>query len=266
MTDLHIATITPQIAATLLRANTCNRPVSRMIVANYAEMMASGQWKLNGETIKVTSKGVLLDGQHRLLACVQSGTAFRAYYVEVEDDTVFDTIDVGKKRSGSDILAIKGEKQTSLLAAVLPLVRAYYKTGKLNVNSRRCNNMDLEGILEEHPDVREDVSYAGSRKVCAQLYTKTSIAVSRYVLSMIDRKQAHAFIEDLLYGEGLKRGDAAFAVRNHMLDIHAKTGLRISENSYIIAVIFKAWNFYRKDKQCLRISFHVDKEDFPTPI
>ncbi len=45
-------------------------------MAEYANAMKSGEWKYNGESIKVCTDGSLLDGQHRLEACIESGVTF----------------------------------------------------------------------------------------------------------------------------------------------------------------------------------------------
>lgn len=262
---MKILTVTPDLAKKLLEGNKVNRPISARTIRNYADMMAEGKWKLNGETIKVTPSGNLLDGQHRLLASLLNDVSFDAYYVEVQDTTAFDTIDVGKRRTGSDILAIEGEKHYNTLAAVLPLLGSYYRQNKLTVMSRRCPNHELKIILEEHPKVREDVAYAGNRKICNVLFSKTSIAFCRYVLSKINEDQAHKFIDDLIYGENLQRGSGALAARNHMMDVKSKGDRGYVENHYIIATIFTAWNAYRKNKSCFKIKINI-VEDFPVPI
>ena len=103
--------IDPEFARVLLEMNTNNRPKSIKLIREYAEDMVAGKWKLNGETIKITADGSkILDGQHRLEACILSGTPFDTYFVEVEDASSFDTIDIGRKRTGSDVFAIRGEK------------------------------------------------------------------------------------------------------------------------------------------------------------
>lgn len=63
-------TITPEKAKTLLVMNTKNRKLSRKLVQKYASDMAAGRWPYNGDPIRVSVSNVLLDGQHRLEACI----------------------------------------------------------------------------------------------------------------------------------------------------------------------------------------------------
>ena len=259
-------TITPDFAKALLELNGINRPLSDPTLKNYTRTLENDKWKLNGETIKVTTTGRLLDGQHRLLACVEANKSFDAVYVEVEDETAFDTIDIGKRRTRSDILSIKGEKHTTVLGSVLPLVKSFYETGKITSSSRRCPNFEVDQLLQKYPDLREHVAYASNRKNCGILYTKASIATTRYILSKINASQAEAFIEDILYGEELASGSPALAVRNHMLNHKAKKGGRTTENNYVIPVIFIAWNALRARKNLRVIKYEIGVDEFPTPV
>lgn len=104
-------TITPEIAHEWLRGNTINRPVKQHYVRMLASDMELGRWKRNGETIKRNGR-LLLDGQHRLLACIMANTPFETLVVDGIDRDVFPTIDDGCPRSRIDTLAVAGEKIT----------------------------------------------------------------------------------------------------------------------------------------------------------
>lgn len=68
-----IELITPQLAERYLTANVGNRPILRAVVARYAREMAAGNWLLTHQGIAFDSLGILVDGQHRLLAIVEAG-------------------------------------------------------------------------------------------------------------------------------------------------------------------------------------------------
>ena len=123
--EAELKTITPEEAARILENNTHNRQCRQTVVKRYARQMAAGEWRLTGETIKIAADGSLLDGQHRLLACIEAATPFDAYIVTGLDPGVFDVIDSGVPRRTADALHVKGEKSTALLAAVLGWVFLY---------------------------------------------------------------------------------------------------------------------------------------------
>ncbi|MBB2892111.1 hypothetical protein [Flexivirga oryzae] len=118
-------TITPAKAAALLESNTSNRPLSRATVRVFAEAMKRGEWKTTHQGIAVDTNGLLVDGQHRLAAIVEADLPVkRTVFTEVSPDS-FDVLDTGKKRNAADVLAIEGEKNTLLLAAMLRTVWLY---------------------------------------------------------------------------------------------------------------------------------------------
>src|SRR5678816_1487928 len=74
-------TVTPQIALDWLCRNRANRRVTLAILRKYARNMAEGRWKKTGQGIVFDCQGKLLEGQHRLLACLFSGATFSTYVV-----------------------------------------------------------------------------------------------------------------------------------------------------------------------------------------
>jgi hypothetical protein len=68
----HIEMITPEMAERILSGKAPNRHVSAGVIHKYARDMVAGRWRLNGQTIKISSSGKLLDGQHRLEAAKKS--------------------------------------------------------------------------------------------------------------------------------------------------------------------------------------------------
>lgn len=75
--ELKVIEITPEMANDMLQYNTCNRSLSKNTVTKYANMMRKGEWYLSHQAIAFTEdeKGdlLLVDGQHRLAAIIQSG-------------------------------------------------------------------------------------------------------------------------------------------------------------------------------------------------
>ena len=92
----RIETITPEKASGYLKKNKNNRAVSAPLVSRMAREMREGLWAENGETIVFNGDGRLLDGQHRLMAVVESGETIRSLVVTRVPATAFQTIDTGK--------------------------------------------------------------------------------------------------------------------------------------------------------------------------
>ena len=134
--NVALVTITPQMAEQMLEKNIANRKVNQANVNRIASDMATGNYKVNGETIKISPNGEILDGQHRLLACVKSGMAFQTYVVyDVERETV-GTIDMGKGRSVADSLNVMG---CNIKSSIIPAMNFYFNRGqKLTTAQTGC--------------------------------------------------------------------------------------------------------------------------------
>src|SRR4051812_37258312 len=73
--------ITPKDAARMLAGMESNRLKSPPHIAKLARDMKGGNWKVNGETIKLDHREKVIDGQHRLLACIQAGVSFQTWVI-----------------------------------------------------------------------------------------------------------------------------------------------------------------------------------------
>lgn len=100
---IRFESITPEKAKHYLEKNTNNyRGVNRGRVHSYANDMKKGLWQSNGEAIKFAENGTLLDGQHRLMAIVESGVTLEYPVVYGVENNV-DLFDIGGARSSAQI-------------------------------------------------------------------------------------------------------------------------------------------------------------------
>lgn len=100
---LQVVDVTPQQAKNWLKLNTLNRPLRPSYVDYLADSMKRGEWVVNHQPVALNGNR-LIDGQHRLMAVIQSGlSAVKMAVVTDAETTTFDTIDIGAKRSHADI-------------------------------------------------------------------------------------------------------------------------------------------------------------------
>ena len=155
---VKLVTITPEMAEIMLEKNIANRKVNQANVNRIAADMATGNYKVNGETIKISPNGEILDGQHRLLASVKSGMPFQTYIVyNVGRDTI-GTIDMGKGRSVADSLNVMG---CNIKSGIIPAMNFYFNHGnKLTTAQAGCLwnsyedkfNMICDVLIGSHHD------------------------------------------------------------------------------------------------------------------
>lgn len=149
---IEVLKVTPDIAEAWLTKNVSNRPVRRSSVYRYARDIAAGDWRMTGEAIKFDSKGNLIDGQHRLMACVEAGKPMISMVIYNLAPGVRDVVDTGKSRSARDALALRGEVNASNLSAALRIL-----VNEKNGQSIRAGghsvptNTEILDAYEKHP-------------------------------------------------------------------------------------------------------------------
>lgn len=119
--------ISPKQAREILdTANSENfRKMDKDYVRNLAKAMGDGNWDVNGEPLIFDSNGNLIDGQHRLAACAESGKTLETIVVRGVDPTYVRSIDVGRKRTIAMLLSSRGVKFSNNVAAAVRLYKSY---------------------------------------------------------------------------------------------------------------------------------------------
>ena len=118
--DAVITLVTPRMAEEYLSMNSNNRRPRAAVVAKYASTMNAGSWMLTPEAICFSDDGVLLNGQHRLMAVVKCGIPQEFLIISGVNREVFKALDRGAVRSVSDALGIdkKLSEASKLFAGV----------------------------------------------------------------------------------------------------------------------------------------------------
>jgi hypothetical protein len=255
---ISVETITPEIAKQMLTANGGNRAVSQANIKKIVRSMVAGDFVLNGDAIRVDVNGDILDGQHRLIACVESGVAFETVVIRGLDRAVFRTIDQGKTRRAADILSCMNEANTTRLAATLRLIDSYMKG---TIDSGRRSMVDsykIIELLEKHPDARRSVVIVGKR--LRGLIADSVAAACHYLFSMQDGELADSVIEQLQSGRGMDDDSPVFLLREKLVaNLASKSKL---PEVHKMALVIKAWNLMRDGKTVRQLRF-CDDESFP---
>lgn len=144
--SIELLVMTPHRARELLLANFGNRRLRGDVVARYAEIMRRGGWLLASDCIVMDSTGTLIEGQHRLEACVLSDKPFPVLLITDADPTMYGVLGKGVPRSFRDRLDHEGESDTRRLAAVVRCFDYFAMTGTVATQSREAR--DEEVLLE----------------------------------------------------------------------------------------------------------------------
>ena len=105
---VEVVLVTPEMAKAWLAFNKANRKPSQAAVKRWANAMRANAWKLCPDAIAFNSDGILLNGQHRLMAVVASGMAQHFLVARDFPDSSKNTADIGNKRQLHEIMTIDG--------------------------------------------------------------------------------------------------------------------------------------------------------------
>lgn len=251
--------VTPEYAQELLKRNTSNRPLSAYTVEQYAAAMERGEWKFNGDTIRISESNVMLDGQHRCHAIVKSGIPQRYIIVRGLPDEVFQTIDQGKKRTVGNMLAIAGEINHSTLASALRWILIISE--RVGSTKRSVTPAECFQALTKHQSVRRWVAYHQNSKDLRALFDSNVVAVATLAAEKYGDEVVERFLWQLASGEGLKRTDPAYELRARA--IQNKTRTTRTPDYLFVPLIIKAMKAFVNGKQIgvLRLR---DDEEYPT--
>lgn len=236
---VQVMDVTPAQAREWLAMNVGNRHMRPGVVERYTRDMEAGAWQANGEAI-VLGEDRVLDGQHRLQACVNAGVAFRTVVVTGAETAAMATIDQGLSRTLADTLRWAGYADPNNLSSAATL--SYAWDNGLLLGRRGLTATEVLAYLETAPELVECVKRASSlRKPPLRLRASIAASFYRKAVSAAGPDDANEFLDRLYDGEDLKGGDAILSLRRLLLNNAARTGRKLSQ-VHILALVVKAWN------------------------
>lgn len=254
-----VMTIDPELATKWLEGNTHNRPVKDRVVREYTTEMKAMHWRLTGEAIIFDWNGVLLNGQHRLWACINSDTAFEAVVVTGVDPDTFTDIDQGSKRTAADAMFVAGPGKTkginrNQLAATALLIHKY-QTGTVFNNYKTPSSVLVELVAKE-PSITEWVMRAGKARGALNGFA-TPVAATLFLGSAGFPNHAREFMDRFEDGINLDTGSPILALRARAM---GQPPHITWERFYIVV---QAWNFFVVGRAVHRLMTNSRIDEFP---
>lgn len=235
-TPAHLHAITPSVAQAWLGYNWRNRNQRESGKRDYSADMAENNFAINGTTITFSrplgqgedadvpaGKPVLMDGQHRLEACVRSKTPFVTYVAYGIDPGVRPTIDTGIKRSFSDVLQMRGEGNSVVLASIVRKVHAW-KNGDQHLTMKKvaATNMQMAEFFHEHPEIRRSAQISSRSHNEFQLTTgqplrQSVVGLAHWLFTQADETMAPEFFARLGDGAEMPLSHPIMALRRRLV-------------------------------------------------
>jgi hypothetical protein len=256
--DVSVVRIPPNVAQEWLTLNTLNRAL-RSTVAYQADMEAR-KWAMNGESIKFAWDGTLLDGQHRLTACVDSGEEFISLVVTGLDPAVRATVDGNLMRMVKDHLQMAKMPYSSYAAAIAARLRAYEEEGLLvppasrdmSISTRVAYALENRDILLAASERAMKVPGSGLR-VAPTIIGAAWVICARNVPSEDRLFLAEEFwINQVVGMQGLTATSPALLLRQRLEREYDKEGKPMPPN-LAIQYAALAWNYWRGGRTVTRL-------------
>lgn len=242
--------ITPILAEQYLETNQNNRKVNKRLVAEYAKQIRDGEWLQNGESIKFSEDGVLLDGQHRLQAIILSETPCEVLVIRGLSKESSKTIDTGKRRNRSDVLYMAGFQNVTALAGALRIVGIFEETRNRNIypgifQGRRMTNTRILELANTKKGMQVAVdSLYGEYSYVNRILGPSAGAALFYVLSKKDKELAAEFFSALATGINLGQDSVMRSCREKLIK-NLTDARKLAPGDRMVLVI-RTWNFLRQ--------------------
>jgi hypothetical protein len=252
-----IVTVTPEMAREWLQRNPRNRHFIPTLLERYTKAMTGKRWVLNGEPIIFNKDNELVDGQHRLRACVDSGESFDTVVVLGIAKTAFKTMNTGRSRTSADVLSIEGYQYASTLGAVASFRWQIGEGGA--PTSERPEHAALVKLVQDCPDLvtASEAVY----KFSWRPMKNATFGVLFQICGEKSKPDRDIFFERLEYGNDLEKGSPVLLLRRR-LDDEFRSRSRLAR-TVMLALGIKAWNAFRDGKPMTTLSWKGDVEPFP---
>lgn len=248
-----VVSVDPDMAQRWLKTcNTHNRVLSPIRVSEYTKAMLEHRWKFNGETIQFDRNNVLLNGQHRLHAVVQSGTTQTFLLVRGLDPQVQTTMDQGTRRAPHEQLQVAGIAADQIDAAALR-VFLRWQSGRLfgDALRNRVSTGEIVAFAQGNPDIIALLRTLGRGRIRSIPATPSVTVAVALQLHLIDSTAAREFFDLLESGAGLAINSPILTLSRRF--VKAKTErAKLSERD-VIGFYIIAWNAWRDGRSLTKL-------------
>lgn len=270
---VRIETITPKKAAEMLQTNTHNRGLRQDRVTRLAGNIDRGEWRLTGAAIVFDLDGVLLDGQHRLEACVAADKPIEVIVLRNLPRENQDVMDDTMVRRLGDALSLRGETDVHRLGGTIAwYARLVYAeiTGVPHYanNAVRPSIPQLLQFYADHPGLRD--ALLSTTPVLRALKLRPSpLGAVWYRFSLIDEEQCALFFDQLRTGANLDEESPILLFRRYCENERDGRIRRRNPDWRWTAICVKAWNAWREQRPVRALTYvysPVQKERWPEPV
>lgn len=267
-TAIPIVMMTPSWALKILSHNENNRTVRQTRVDRYARDMTVGRWILTGDPIVIDRNGNLVQGQHRLLACIASGAPFQVPLLEGVEPHTWNVMDTGVARTLGDVLRREGWKNPVSEAATINAILRW-ASGAMTT-AWTLSHQEAIDFAAANPEVAEATRRAVLfRQSDVRGWNTPFLAALSFFTIQHDKENHDEFFAAAKTGVGLYDGHPVLALRRWSARSAEAKGSQ--DRTYTLALYIKAWNAFITQRTVNILAWKRggaggNREDFPSLI
>lgn len=179
----QVQQITPDIARMYLEKNSVNRDVRNSNVKFFCNEIKTGSFKTTHQGIALSSDGTLLDGQHRLLAIIETNATVEMLVTKNLDASTFHAMDCGSSRSISDRTGL----DKKVAECTRYLIRLAYGS-QVQAKSAETNlNLANAGVLKLHDKL---MTYTKSNR---KVYSSAQLRSAAIIMALNGHDEDYVF-------------------------------------------------------------------------
>lgn len=246
--DVRIEEVTPEIASKWLLRNTGNRHVRQGHLEGLVRTMEGGSWAFNGDSVCFDVEGVLIDGQHRLMAVVRSGVPIWVVVVRGLQAHSQDTIDLGAEREVGDQLQLRGVKSARARAAVAGLLVRWEGISP-TASTLRSYQATRPEILSRALEDDAELATVAARSYPHIKAPPSVVGLAWHLCCSGESGDVDRFFEGLNTGADLPKGSPILKLRNQFEQLRAQRWSKPPSTELLLRYIWLAWDAFRSGRQ-----------------
>jgi hypothetical protein len=286
--SIGVETITPIEATAYLESMPGNRPLSNRLVEYLVQQANAGTFYPMVAPIHFDTQGRLRNGQHRMWMVIDSEKTQQFLVVRNASEEEIDALDIGKRRTGGDVLALDGYANGGMLSGALQnlwmyehnIVPGHARSFFSTKNAPGMTNHMVREFVTLHPKLLESVEYLKGTPSIRLIGPPAMLAFCHYAILRANPIQGPDFWASVATQVFWGQNDPAFRLYDRLSRSKAVNERKDKKliPTEVAALTIKAWNMWvqGKDVTILRWSirggtghqvkapgFHPTGEDFP---
>lgn len=262
--EVSLETISPETAKEYLSRNVNNRKIKKLAKEMYVRDITSDNWVLNGDTICFDVEGNLVDGQHRLLACIEAGKEFETLVVRGVQSKAKDTIDTGVNRTSADILDFEGIPDSNNLTSAVRKVLSF--EGKISeyTSGGKSVKYSHSEVISEFKNLKDLYLYANdfSRSMYSRNKNIPRSFIAAMIVYLISRLNYPKEKIETFFTQFVDLEPACSSVRAMRVALSQDSKNNTGKLKPLAkqAIIFRCWNAYSEDRELKTVSYNYERD------